>query len=63
MTNTTDLLKHCDEIDIQLTALRAYADNDSIDICIKTLINRAIDSIDNANKSIAIALDNSLSEK
>ena len=57
MTNTTDLLKHCDEIDIQLTALRAYADNDSIDICIKTLINRAIDSIDNANKSIAIALD------
>lgn len=59
----TDLLKHCDEIDIQLTALRAYANNDSIDICIKTLINRAIDSIDNANKSIAVALDNSLSEK
>lgn len=58
-----DLLKHCDEIDIQLTALRAYMSNDSIDICIKTLINRAIDGIDNANKSIAIALDNSLSEK
>lgn len=57
MTNTTDLLKHCDEIDIQLTALRAYMSNDSIDICIKTLINRAINSIDNANKSIAVALD------
>ena len=59
----TDLLKHCDEIDIQLTALRAYMSNDNIDICIKTLINRAIESIDNANKSIAVALDNSLSEK
>ena len=53
----TDLLKHCDEIDIQVAALRAYTTNDSIDICIKTLINRAIDSIDNANKSIAVALD------
>lgn len=57
MNDDNNLLKHCDEIDIQLTALRAYMSNDSIDICIKTLINRAIDSIDNANKSIAVALD------